>query len=82
VTPEPAAVATGDGARSGRLFGLSEREREVLALLAEGLSDREIGESLSISPRTVSKHVAAILGKLGVSTRTAAAMSAQRAGLL
>jgi DNA-binding NarL/FixJ family response regulator len=53
----------------------------VLALLIEGRSDREIGEELSISPRTVSGHVANLLAKLDVPSRTAAAAYAIRHNL-
>jgi two-component system response regulator DevR len=53
--------------------GVSAREREVLALLAEGLTDREIGERLGISPRTVETHVGSLLSKLGVRNRAQAA---------
>jgi len=52
--------------------GLTRREREVLRLLAEGHSNREIAGALSISPRTVGKHIEGILAKLGVESRTAA----------
>ncbi|TXG86749.1 MAG: hypothetical protein E6R14_02455 [Thermomicrobiales bacterium] len=52
---------------------LTPRELEVLRLIAAGHTDREIGEELDISPRTASKHVANILGKLDVPTRAAAA---------
>jgi two-component system, NarL family, response regulator DevR len=52
---------------------LSGREDEVLRHLADGLSDREIGERLGISPRTVETHVGSILHKLGVRNRAAAA---------
>ena len=54
-------------------YGLSEREEEVLQLLADGLTDREIGTVLTISPRTVETHVSRILGKLGVRNRAEAA---------
>jgi len=57
---------------------LTAREQAVLALLTEGRSDREIGEALSISSRTVSGHVANLLGKLNVTSRTAAAAYAIR----
>jgi non-specific serine/threonine protein kinase len=57
---------------------LTAREQAVLALLTEGRSDREIAEALSISPRTVSGHVANLLGKLNVPSRTAAAAYAIR----
>ncbi len=59
-------------------ISLTFREQAVLALLAEGRSDREIGEALNISPRTASGHVANLLAKLGVSSRTAAAAYAIR----
>jgi DNA-binding NarL/FixJ family response regulator len=52
---------------------LSRREREVLRLLAEGLTDRQIAEALTISTRTVESHVASILRKLEVRNRAAAA---------
>lgn len=54
---------------------LTARERQVLALIAEGLSNRQIGERLFISVKTVSVHVSAVLRKLGVSTRTEAALA-------
>ncbi|MGB3331077.1 MAG: LuxR C-terminal-related transcriptional regulator [Thermomicrobiales bacterium] len=58
--------------------GLTPREREVLPLLAEGLSDREIAGVLSISDRTAGNHVMHILQKLNVDSRTAAAVYAVR----
>ncbi|HEX3301977.1 MAG TPA: LuxR C-terminal-related transcriptional regulator [Thermomicrobiales bacterium] len=54
---------------AGTLGELTAREREVLRLLADGRADREIGEVLFISHRTVNAHVASILAKLGVSSR-------------
>lgn len=56
--------------------GLSEREVEVLRLLARGLTNKEIGRRLFISPRTVGHHVAHIFDKTGVRTRAAAALFA------
>lgn len=50
----------------------------MLELIAEGLSNRRIGERLFISVKTVSVHVSAVLRKLGVSTRTEAALAAER----
>jgi DNA-binding NarL/FixJ family response regulator len=60
-------------ARGVESSGLSEREAEVLRLVADGLTDREVGEALGISPRTVGRHVGNILDKLGVRNRAEAA---------
>jgi DNA-binding CsgD family transcriptional regulator/tetratricopeptide (TPR) repeat protein len=62
-------------------FGLSPREREVLALIAEGRTNREIGERLFISQKTVGVHVGNILAKLRVSGRVEAAAVAIRLGM-
>ena len=62
--------------------GLTAREAEVLRLLAQGMSDREIAESLSLSPRTISGHVTHLLTKLDLESRTAAALFAVRHGLV
>lgn len=72
VTPAP-------GSRRAEL--LSARERDVLTLLAEGLSNRQIAERLFLSPRTVGHHVSSILHKLGLKSRSeAAAYAARQAG--
>jgi DNA-binding NarL/FixJ family response regulator len=62
-------------------FGLSKREVEVLALIAEGRSNPEIGRQLYITRKTVAVHVSNILTKLGVSGRVEAAAAAIRLGL-
>jgi DNA-binding CsgD family transcriptional regulator/tetratricopeptide (TPR) repeat protein len=61
--------------------GLTAREQEVLALLSEGLPNREISRRLVISERTVDHHVSAVLSKIGVSSRTEAAREAARMGI-
>jgi len=61
--------------------GLTAREQEVLSLVADGLADREISQRLFISERTVHHHVSAILSKIGVSSRTAAAREAVKLGI-
>lgn len=77
----PGATAADDeeAARVGRL---TEREREVLVLIAEGLSNADIGSRVHLSAGTVKDHVSAILTKLRVNSRVRAALLAQRAGLL
>ncbi|MGN6557866.1 MAG: alpha/beta fold hydrolase, partial [Solirubrobacterales bacterium] len=61
---------------------LTRRETEVLALVASGLSDREIAELLVLSPHTVHRHVANVRTKLGLPTRAAAVAAAAKRGLL
>jgi DNA-binding CsgD family transcriptional regulator len=74
ITPEPASVAADP-------FGLTAREREVLALVATGQTNRRIADRLFISESTAGVHVSNILGKLGVTSRTEAAAVAVRLGL-
>ncbi|HEY2551712.1 MAG TPA: AAA family ATPase [Streptosporangiaceae bacterium] len=61
--------------------GLTAREQEVLALLSQGLPDKQIARQLVISERTVHHHVSAILAKTGARTRLAAAREAERMGV-
>jgi DNA-binding NarL/FixJ family response regulator len=63
------------------LLGLTEREADVLTLLAEGRTNRQIGQELFITEKTASVHVSRILTKLGVSNRAEAAAAAHRVGL-
>ncbi|MFE7271908.1 response regulator [Streptomyces sp. NPDC057623] len=75
-------AAAADDAEAGRVGRLTEREREVLVLIAEGLSNADIGARIHLSSGTVKDHVSAILTKLRVGSRVRAALLAQRAGLL
>ena len=59
-------------------FGLTPRERQVLALMAEGATNRQIGAALFMAEKTASVHVSRILSKLGVRSRTQAAAVAHR----
>lgn len=61
---------------------LSPRELEVVALVAKGMSNKQVAEVLFISPRTVTRHLSTAMRKLNVSSRTAVAMAAAEAGLL
>ena len=82
-TPSAPAIQTVSApAEPADPFGITPREKEVLALLVEGRSDREIAGELFISHRTVMRHVSSILDKLDAPTRTAAATAAIRHGLL
>ena len=78
----PRARVRTAAATTRRPTRLTPREREILALVAEGRSNGEIGKQLFISAKTVSVHVSNILGKLDASGRTEAAAIARRRGLL
>ncbi|RSS19719.1 response regulator [Streptomyces sp. WAC08452] len=77
--PGAGAPQDADVARVGLL---SDRERDVLVLVAEGLSNADIGTRIHLSAGTVKDHVSSILTKLRVSSRVQAALLAERAGLL
>jgi DNA-binding NarL/FixJ family response regulator len=74
VRPDPVPVEASPG--------LSAREREILRLVARGLSNPAIAAELALSEHTVKRHVANILVKLNLPTRAAASAAAARAGLL
>ena len=62
----------------GPAYGLSEREIEVLSLAADGLTNKQIGEKLFLSPHTIARHVANARAKLGASNRAEAAVLLHR----
>ncbi|MBV8423767.1 MAG: response regulator transcription factor [Candidatus Eremiobacteraeota bacterium] len=61
---------------------LSERETEIVRLIARGLSNKEIAHKLSVSEKTVKNHISRIFSKLGITARTQAAIHAMKAGLV
>ncbi len=79
--PGPAA-AQQIGPQTGQTGNLTKRERQVLTLLADGLSNRRIAHDLFISEKTVSVHISHILAKLGVTNRTEAAAAARRINIM
>lgn len=76
VKPPDAGAGLRQPERSVRTFGLTLRQREVLALIGKGLSNREIAIALSIAEATVKIHVSAVIRMLGVRNRTEAALLA------
>ena len=74
--PQAEGIVRGNGA------ALTPREREVLALLAQGRANKQIAPRLGITEHTVKAHVAAIYEKLGAGNRAEAAIAAARLGLL
>jgi DNA-binding NarL/FixJ family response regulator len=81
LAPEAAAALVRSRGRTGAVAGLdalTAREREVLAQIAEGRSNRQIARMLQMSEKTVKTHVSSVLAKLGVADRTQAALYAVR----
>ena len=83
----PPDSASAQGLRRDKLYeppieSLTAREHDVLALVADGLPNREIAHALVISEHTVKFHLASIFGKLGVSTRTEAVQRGVRLGVI
>jgi DNA-binding NarL/FixJ family response regulator len=79
--------AVADGERAAEparrlLASLSDREREVVALIGQGMSNAEIGNALHLSEATVKGYVSAVLGKIGAVNRVQAALVAYRGGLI
>ena len=80
--PNVAAPAFERNDKARHHLGISDRELEVLELLAQGLSNKEIGEGLFVSPNTVKTHLAKLYGKLEVSRRTQAVQRARELRLI
>jgi DNA-binding NarL/FixJ family response regulator len=76
------AAAAPQPTKQAALADLSEREREVLVLVARGLSNGEIADALMVGEATVKTHVSNVLGKLGLRDRVQAAIFAYEAGLV
>lgn len=82
LSPEAAAILVREVRTPHNPQYLTDREHDVLCLLAEGLANKEIARSLDISETTVKSHVKSIMQKLDVSSRTQAALHAVRLGLV
>jgi len=76
-----AALARGEVHPQQNLETLTERERDVLALLAQGLTNKDIAQSMFLSVRTVEAHLRNVYGKLNVTSRTEAVLWAVQHGL-
>jgi DNA-binding NarL/FixJ family response regulator len=79
--PKAARALLSSRAATGAAAPLSEREREVLAMVAEGLPNKVIAQRLSISEKTVKAHLTSVFRQIGVTDRTQAALWAQRNGI-
>ncbi len=80
--PDLARIRTIRGVAKPQVGSLTLREREVLSLMAEGCSNREIASDLGLSPKTVNRHAENIFGKLGVSSRAAAVANGLKTGVI
>ena len=79
--PEPARDRPGAAGLNGEAPALTARQGEVLRLVAQGRTDRQIAAALGLSAETVGRHLSAVFRKLGVASRAAAAAAAVRHGL-
>jgi DNA-binding NarL/FixJ family response regulator len=79
---EPTAVEPKSGSAAASMEQMTRREKEVLALIAQGMSNKEIAAALSIAEKTVKTHVSSILSKLNLADRTQAALYAVKHGLV
>ena len=75
------SLRRGGDPEAAALESLSQREREVLTLMAEGFSNQQIADRLGIGEKTVKTHVSNVLGKLDVADRTQAAVYAWKSGM-
>lgn len=82
LSPEAATRLAREVRSPGHVEHLTEREAEILRLVARGLANKEIARQLSISEKTVKVHLNNVFGKLGVHSRTQAALHAIRAGMV
>jgi DNA-binding NarL/FixJ family response regulator len=82
LAPEAAARLMGEVRSPERPETLTERETDVLRLVAQGMANKEIANELSIGEKTVKTHVSSILAKLGLQSRTQAALHAMNVGLV
>jgi len=76
------SLAGGDGERSGRPFGLTPRERQVLALVVEGCPNKEIAQRFAVSEETIKHHLTRMFDKVGAGNRLELALTATRNGLI
>lgn len=78
--PRPTAARLANRSTRRHPAGLARRQVDVLELVAQGRTNAQVAEALHLSPKTVDHHVSAVLGKLGASSRTEAAVISERLG--